>query len=262
MAAISAQRVGGQYINIQREQYLVRGLWFVANAEDIGGILITQRDGTPIYVRDVTTFVPPGAAYRRRYQDGKEVVLGMALARTGERPAGRRSGPVPKVATALKTPPENIKLEVAYDRTGTGLAKPSRWPAAPCSKAPCCFYSLVKCARHLLSSSPFHAWLVAFLLMDQTGASANLMSLGGLIIAGHDDRQAGGTRGNAFRRHHAGKPVNSGRPWCQAARGDKPGRLWCRHHHCGVLPLFALTGIEGQVVCRWQSNMTLPWSVR
>ena len=63
MSAIAAnnRQVGGQYINLQREQYLVRGLGLVANAEDIGGILVAERDGTPIYVRDVADIRPAPA---------------------------------------------------------------------------------------------------------------------------------------------------------------------------------------------------------
>ena len=55
MEALTAnnKRVGGQSINLGREQYLVRGLGLVSNVTDIGGIVVAERGGAPIRVRDV-----------------------------------------------------------------------------------------------------------------------------------------------------------------------------------------------------------------
>ena len=51
--AANNKQVGGQYLNIGVEQYLVRGLGLVSNAADIGDIVVAERNGAPIYVRDV-----------------------------------------------------------------------------------------------------------------------------------------------------------------------------------------------------------------
>ncbi|MCL5801572.1 MAG: efflux RND transporter permease subunit, partial [Gammaproteobacteria bacterium] len=87
MQALEAnnRQVGGQYVDLGQEQYLVRGLGLVSNAKEIGEIVITQREDTPVYVRDVAE-VKEGPALRSGAvtKDGKEVVLGMALARLGE----------------------------------------------------------------------------------------------------------------------------------------------------------------------------------
>lgn len=47
------RQVGGQFLNVGREQYLVRGLGLVATAKDIGNVVLATREGTPVYVRDV-----------------------------------------------------------------------------------------------------------------------------------------------------------------------------------------------------------------
>jgi cobalt-zinc-cadmium resistance protein CzcA len=39
--------VGGQYVNLGQEQYLVRGLGLVTGTRDIGNIVITQHEGAP-----------------------------------------------------------------------------------------------------------------------------------------------------------------------------------------------------------------------
>ena len=65
--AANNKQVGGQYLNIGVEQYLVRGLGLVSNAEDIGSIVVTERGGSPIYIRDVADGQGgAGGALRRR----------------------------------------------------------------------------------------------------------------------------------------------------------------------------------------------------
>jgi hypothetical protein len=51
--AANNKQVGGQYLNVGVEQYLVRGLGLVSSAADIGSIVVAERNGAPIYVRDV-----------------------------------------------------------------------------------------------------------------------------------------------------------------------------------------------------------------
>ena len=65
MEALAAnnRQVGGQYVNLGQEQYLVRGLGLVANTTDIGSIVVAAHEGVPIYVRDVAE-VKEGAAVR------------------------------------------------------------------------------------------------------------------------------------------------------------------------------------------------------
>ncbi len=268
MTAIAAnnRQVGGQYINLQREQYLVRGLGLVANTDDIGGILVTQRDGTPIYVRDVADIRPaPALRTGAVTKDGKEVVLGMALARTGENAQQVVEAVREKVATALKTLPANVKLEVAYDRTeliGKAISMASSAMlegAALVVLVLFLFLGEVRSALIVVVAIPA-AWLVAFLLMDQAGASANLMSLGGLIIAlGMTIDGPVVLVENAFRllSHHAGKPVDRTAVVLEAAREVmNPVAFGVVIIIVVFLPLFALTGIEGKLFKPLAINMT------
>jgi len=82
MDAITAnnRQVGGQYINIGSEQYLIRGLGLVKNEDDIGKIVVKVEKGVPIYLRDVAQIKQaPALRTGAVTRDGKEVVLGMAL---------------------------------------------------------------------------------------------------------------------------------------------------------------------------------------
>ena len=79
------RQVGGQYVDLGQEQYLVRGLGLVADEKDIGKIVIKVNDGVPVYLRDVAIIEQaPSLRFGAVTRDGKEVVLGMALSRIGE----------------------------------------------------------------------------------------------------------------------------------------------------------------------------------
>ncbi|MGE4615919.1 MAG: efflux RND transporter permease subunit, partial [Gammaproteobacteria bacterium] len=82
------RQVGGQYINLGAEQYLVRGLGLVTGEDDIGDMVVKVEDGTPVYLRNIAEIVQGGALrFGAVTRDGKEVVLGMVLARIGENAA-------------------------------------------------------------------------------------------------------------------------------------------------------------------------------
>src|SRR5690606_11160195 len=78
-------QVGGQYVNIGQEQFLVRGLGLVRNSRDIQRIVVAESQGTPVYIEDVANVIEgAGPRFGAVTQDGKEVVMGMVLARIGE----------------------------------------------------------------------------------------------------------------------------------------------------------------------------------
>ena len=82
------RQVGGQYINIGAEQYLVRGLGLVENEHDIGSMVVSVDDGVPVYLRDIANIIQgPALRFGAVTRDGEEVVLGMALSRIGENAA-------------------------------------------------------------------------------------------------------------------------------------------------------------------------------
>jgi cobalt-zinc-cadmium resistance protein CzcA len=268
MTAIAAnnRQVGGQYINLHREQYLVRGLGLVSNVEDIGSILVAQREGTPIYVRDVADIRPaPALRSGAVTKDGKEVVLGMALARTGENAQQVVESVRAKLATAMKSLPADIKLDIAYDRTelidkAIAMADRAMIEGAILVIAVLfLFLGEVRSALIVVVAIPM-ARLIAFLFMDEVGMTANLMSLGGLIIGlGMTIDGPVVLVENAFRllSHHAGKTVNRTAVVLEAAREVlNPIAFGVLIIIVVFLPLFALTGLEGKLFKPLAINMT------
>ena len=96
MEALTAnnRQVGGQYVNLGQEQYLVRGLGLVTGTRDIGNVVITEREGAPVYVRDVAEVKEgPSLRFGAVTKDGKEVVARhRAVAHQRERQERRRRG--------------------------------------------------------------------------------------------------------------------------------------------------------------------------
>ena len=186
--ATNNRQVGGQFVDLGAEQYLVRGMGLLESAEDLRDIVVKVLDGTPVYLGDVATVQDAGAARIGAVtRDGREVVLGMALARTGENAAGVVSAVQEKVAALRDTLPEGVVLRPVYDRTR--LVDEATWTAIRALLEGTALVALVlflflgdlRCAAVVITALPM-AMLVAFICMGQVGMSANLMSLAGLAV--------------------------------------------------------------------------------
>ncbi len=259
MQALEAnnRQVGGQYVDLGQEQYLVRGLGLVSNAKEIGAIVITQREGTPVYVRDVAE-VKEGPALRSGAvtKDGKEVVLGMALARLGENAKGVVEAVKEKLAIAQQALPKGVTINPIYDRTELvdkavktaedALIEGSILVAVVLFL----FLGELRSAAVVILALPL-AMLMAFIMMQQAGLSANLMSLAGLAIGiGMMVDGAVVMVENSFRllSHQVGKTVNKTHVILEAAREViNPIAFAIMIIIVVFLPLFSLTGLEGKL---------------
>ncbi|MEW4567988.1 efflux RND transporter permease subunit [Tautonia sp. JC769] len=79
--------VGARTIEVNKVEYVIRGLGFLESVEDIEGSVIAQAENVPIRVKDVAT-VSLGPALRRGALDkaGAEAVGGVAVVRYGYNP--------------------------------------------------------------------------------------------------------------------------------------------------------------------------------
>lgn len=182
------RQVGGQYIDRDKEQYLVRGLGRVSNVQDIADIVVATREATPIRIRDVAE-VKEGPALRfgAVTRDGKEVVLGIALQRIGENAAKVAKAVKAKLDVARKALPPGVILNTVYDRTelvdqAVGTAERALIEGSVLVAVILfLFLGELRSAIVVIVALPM-AMLIAFVLMQMTGLSANLMSLAGLAI--------------------------------------------------------------------------------
>ena len=257
MEALAAnnRQVGGQFITSGAEQYLVRGLGLVRDAKDLGNVVVTAREGAPIYVRDLASVVEgPAPRFGAVTRDGEEVTLGIALARIGENPKQVVEAVKKKLETAQQALPKGVTINPVYDRTGIvekALDTARRTlieGAILVGIVLFLFLGELRSALVVIATLPL-AMLFAFILMQRFGMSANLMSLAGLAIGiGMMVDGAVVMVENAFRHlaHHRG-----------ASRIDvvkqaalevaQPIAFAIMIIIVVFLPLFSLTGLEGKL---------------
>ena len=252
-------QVGGQYINLGPEQYLVRGLGLVKNTDDIGDIVLKAVDGVPVRIRDIAQIEEaPALRFGAVTRDGEEVVLGMALARIGENAKVVVDAVKEKIATASTILPQTMQLRPVYDRTDlvdkavdtavTALLQGAVLVAIVLFL----FLGELRSAAVVIAALPM-AMLIAFIFMEEVGLSANLMSLAGLAIGiGMVVDGAVVITENSFRimaqRQAEGGEVNRVDAVLAAAREvANPIAFAILIIIVVFLPLFSLEGLEGKL---------------
>jgi Cu(I)/Ag(I) efflux system membrane protein CusA/SilA len=116
--ARSNAAVGGRVIQKNNAEYLVRGVGWIESARDIENTVIRERDGTPLYVKNVAS-VQLGVQFRRSVfeREGNEAVGGVVLMRQGENPLAVTDRIKKKVQELQPGLPEGVHIVPAYDRT-------------------------------------------------------------------------------------------------------------------------------------------------
>lgn len=261
MEALQANnaQVGGNFVDVGREQYLVRGLGLVKDAKDIGNIVLKTEDGTPIYVRDVASITEAGAPRTGAItRDGKEVVMGQALARIGENAKSVVDAVQAKLATVKQALPAGVVVKPVYERTEL-VNKAVETAVRALIEGSILvgivlflFLGELRSALVVVIALPL-AMLIAFICMGQAGLSANLMSLAGLAIGiGMMVDGAVVMVENAFRimaeRKAHGLPVDKTSAVLAAAREvANPIAFAILIIIVVFLPLFSLQGLEGKM---------------
>jgi Cu/Ag efflux pump CusA len=110
--------VGGRVIQKNNAEYLVRGVGWIKDKQDIENTVIKETNGTPLYVRNVAT-VQLGTQVRRSVfeKDGSEVVGGVVMMRYGENPLSVTQRVKEKIQELQPGLEKGIRIVPAYDRT-------------------------------------------------------------------------------------------------------------------------------------------------
>ncbi|MGE3296395.1 MAG: efflux RND transporter permease subunit [Porticoccaceae bacterium] len=253
------RQVGGQYVDLGSEQYLVRGLGLVADEQDIGSMVVKVEDGTPVYLRDIADIrQAPSLRFGAVTRDGKEVVLGMALSRIGTNAADVVESVKEKARIVADALPDGMVLKPVYERTELVEKAVSTAERALIEGAILVaivlflFLGELRSALVVIAALPL-SMLIAFIFMGQAGLSANLMSLAGLAIGiGMMVDGAVVMTENAFRimseRREQGKTVDRSAAVLSAAREvANPIAFAILIIIVVFLPLFSLEGLEAKL---------------
>jgi len=180
---------GGQYLEFNREQYLIRGAGLYKSLEDIRNTVVKSGSGHSVTIRDVA-IVETGSAPRFGAVSisGEEAVMGMVLQRSATNAAKvveRLRQKLPTVNAALA---QGIQIRTIYDRTEITHKAVNTMTSALLSGVVLVIIVLflflfeLRSAFIVIVSLPL-SLLIAFLMMDYYDVSTNLMSLSGLAIA-------------------------------------------------------------------------------
>ncbi len=184
------RNVGGGYIERGPEEYLVRGIGLVGGTDDIGNIIIADRGGAPVYVRNVADVVV-GPEVRRGAvtMNGRgEVVTGIVLKRIYENTSKVIGSVKDRIVEINRALPRGVKATPYYDQSELVERAVSTVGEALLEGAVLIviilflFLGNVRSALIVTAMLPL-SLLLALMMMKYFGFSANLMSLGGLTIA-------------------------------------------------------------------------------
>jgi cobalt-zinc-cadmium resistance protein CzcA len=185
----SNQSAGGQYLEFNREQYLIRGIGLYKSLDDIRNTVVKSTQGHSVVISDVAV-VEVGSAPRFGAVsiDGREAVMGMVLQRTATNAAKVVENILDKLSSVNAALPKGVEIRTIYDRTRITHKAVNTMISALLSGVVLVaivlflFLFEFRSAFIVIVSLPV-SLLIAFLMMDYYGVSANLMSLSGLAIA-------------------------------------------------------------------------------
>jgi CzcA family heavy metal efflux pump len=190
--------VGGRKFEQSDIGYIVRGLGYIQDIQEIGNIPLATVNSLPIRIQDVAK-VQMGGDLRLGIVDENglgEKVGGIVIMRYGENAKDvidRVKAAIPDVEKGL---PEGVKFKVAYDRSDLISATLATLSASLIEEIVIVAIVLFIFLLHVRSSLivvitiPISV-LIAFILMSWFGVTSNIMSLAGVALAVGDLVDAG-----------------------------------------------------------------------
>jgi Cu(I)/Ag(I) efflux system membrane protein CusA/SilA len=190
--------VGARTIEINAVEYVIRGLGFIENLDDLRKTVITQRDNIPITLDEVAE-IEYGPALRRGALDkaGAEAVGGVVVTRYGENPLAVIKRVKEKIAEISPGLPKKtlddgtvsqVEIVPFYDRTGLIYETLGTLEDAVRQQILVTIIVVVIMVLHLRSAALISgmlplAVLFSFIGMKLFGVDANVVALSGIAIA-------------------------------------------------------------------------------
>ena len=189
------ENTGGSYIDKGPNIYFIRGEGLINSLHDIDDIIVTKRNGMPVFVKDIARvqfgFAPRYGAMTRN--GNGETVGGVVLMMKGENSVRVIKDVKDRMKQVERTLPEGVTVDVFVDRTKLISSTIGTVEHNLFMGAVIVIFVLVLMLGNLragliVASVIPLAMLFAIILMNLFGISANLMSMGaldfGLIVDG------------------------------------------------------------------------------
>ncbi|MBI4773225.1 MAG: efflux RND transporter permease subunit [Deltaproteobacteria bacterium] len=190
--------VGARTIEVNRVEYVIRGLGFIKSLEDLKRVLVKTNQGIPVFLDSIAN-VTYGPASRRGVLDkgGREAVGGVVVARFGENPlaviqAVKRKIQEVSIGLPKKTLPDGtvsqVRIVPFYDRTKLINETLETLRTALNGEVLMVIVVVLVLLAHLWSSVLISsvlplAVLMCFIAMKIFRVDANIVALSGIAIA-------------------------------------------------------------------------------
>jgi len=182
--------VGGRKFEMSDMAYIIRGLGYIKNKEDVENISLSNTNGIPIRVKDIGS-VQMGSDLRLGIFDENgegEVVGGIVVMRYGENADRVITAVKEKMKDVEKGLPEGVTFKIAYDRSNLIEA------AIETIKTKLVEEIIIVCIIVILFLFHWRSALsiiiqipitiaVSFILLNAFGITSNIMSLTGIALA-------------------------------------------------------------------------------
>ncbi|HKX61362.1 MAG TPA: CusA/CzcA family heavy metal efflux RND transporter [Verrucomicrobiae bacterium] len=256
--------VGGKVIEENGMEFVVRGIGLVTSVSDLEQVVLLERQGTPIYLRDVAT-IQIGGDFRRGALDidGKEAVGGIVIMRTGE----NAMAVIQAVKAKLRSIEPSllragVRIKSFYDRSELIERTINTLRHALVEEI------ILVTLAHVIFLFHFRSILIvtfplplsiltSFILMNAFGLTSNIMSLSGIAIAIGVLVDAGIVMTENVIRHceraeeEKGARLTSGETWTIVLEASqqvgRPIFFAMVIIILAFIPVFALTGQEGKL---------------
>ncbi len=257
--------VGARTIEINRVEYVIRGVGFVQSADDLRGTVVAERDNVPVTLAQVAR-VTHGPAMRRGALDkaGAEAVGGVVVVRFGENPLEvirRVQAKVTEIEPGLPSrtladgTESQVRVVPFYDRTKLIGETLDTLQTALTEEILVTIIVVIFMVWELRASILISgllpiAVLLSFAGMRFTGVDANVMSLAGIAIAIGTMVDMGIIVSENILRHLAdADPDESVDAIVKRAVGEVAGAVSTAVATTVVsfLPVFAMTGPEAKL---------------
>jgi Cu(I)/Ag(I) efflux system membrane protein CusA/SilA len=186
----STNEVGGDVLEMNGAEYMVRGLGYLKSLGDLENVPVATKNGTPVRVRDLgtVTFGPDVRRGAADWQGRGETVGGIVVMRHGQNALNVINGVKTKFKEIAPSLPPGVEVVSAYDRSWLidesihTLKRDLILEAIIVSFVSIFFLFHFRSALVPILTLPI-AVLAAFIPMYFLRVSSNIMSLGGLALA-------------------------------------------------------------------------------
>lgn len=182
--------VGGRKFEMSNMAYIIRGLGYIRNKDDIENIALGNNNGIPVRVKDIGT-VQMGGDLRLGIFDANgdgEVVGGIVVMRYGENADKVINDVKKKMGEVQKGLPEGVGFKVDYDRSDLIEAAIANIKSKLIEEISIVCIIVILFLLHWRSALSIIIQIpitvsISFILLNAFGLSSNIMSLTGIALA-------------------------------------------------------------------------------